>query len=268
MSDNAKELAVQRVRHPIKVRQLRVRRLTPVTPLMLKVTFHSPDLADFISGAFDDHIKLFFPADGVAVVPELTPEGIRFPEGTPRPPMRDYTPRQYRPADNELDIEFLLHGDGPAASWAARAQIGDMLVAAGPRGSFIVPDDFDWQWMIGDETALPAIARRLEELPDSYPIHVIALVRDASEEQAFRTRAQARTIWVHRNTADPADADPLLGAVRAQALPSGDGYIWGGGEAAQMRALQQLLTTEKGMDKSRLRISNYWKQGAAGDTVK
>lgn len=268
MSENTNDLAVQRVRHPIKARLLHVRRIAKVTPQMLKVTFHSPDLADFISASFDDHIKLFFPADGVPVVPEPTPEGIRFPEGTPRPPTRDYTPRHYRPAENELDIEFLLHGDGPAASWAARAKVGDSLVTAGPRGSFIIPDQFDWQWMIGDETALPAIARRLEELPEGYPIHVIALVQDAGEEQTFKTRAQAQVTWIHRNAADAAGADPLLAAVRALTPPAGEGYVWGGGEATQMRALQHLLTTEKGLDKSRLRISNYWKLGAAGDAVK
>ena len=62
-------------------------------------------------------------------------------------------------------IDFVLHGDGPAASWAANAVAGSLVGQGGPRGSLVVSDDFDWYLLAGDETALPSIARRLEELP-------------------------------------------------------------------------------------------------------
>lgn len=254
------ELTAQRVRHPLKARLLQVRHVTRLTPRMVRVTFHNPDLGDFISASFDDHMKLFFPADGQPIMPENTPEGPRFPEGVQRPPARDYTPRGMRVADGELDIDFVLHGDGPASSWAARVQVGDSLVVAGPRGSFVIPDGFDWQLLIGDETALPAIGRRLEELPKGMKVHVIAQVADAAEQQVFHTHADVQINWLH---AGAANTQPLVDAVRALTLPEGEGHIWGGGEAAQMRAITHHLLEEKGIDKSRVRVSNYWKQGAA-----
>jgi len=254
------ELPVQRVRHPLKARLLQVRQITSVTPRMVRITFHGPDLGDFISASFDDHMKLFFPADGQPVMPANTSEGPRFPDGVHRPPARDYTPRRIRAANGELDIDFVLHGDGPASSWAARVQVGDSLVVAGPRGSFVIPEGFDWQLLIGDETALPAIGRRLEEAPQGTKIHVIAQVADAAEQQAFQTEADVQIMWLH---ADDTNKQPLVDAVRAFALPEGEGYIWGGGEAAQMRAITYYLLEEKGIDKSRVRVSNYWKQGAA-----
>lgn len=249
----------QRVRHPLKARLLQVRQVTRLTPRMVRVTFHGPDLGDFISASFDDHMKLFFPADGQPVVPTNTEAGPQFPEGAGRPPARDYTPRRYRPSDNELDIDFVLHGDGPASTWVAGATAGDQLVVAGPRGSFVMAPDFDWQLMIGDETALPAIGRRLEELPKGAKVHVIALVENAAEEQHFQTQANVQTTWLHRQQQPE---QTLADAVRAFALPAGEGYIWGGGQAAQMRAISQYLLEEKGIDKSRMRISNYWKQGS------
>ncbi len=262
MTDTLDKFAAQRLRHPLKARFLQVRKIAHITPRMVRVTLHGPDLADFVSAAFDDHIKLFFPADGIPIMPEQQADGLAFPDGVNRPPARDYTPRRYRAADNELDIDFLLHGDGPASNWVAQARVGDKLVSAGPRGSFIIPDVFDWQLMIGDETALPAIARRLEELPEGCRIHIIVLVQDAGEQQAFKARAGSRVTWLHR-TQDGDDA--LLSAIRAFDVPEGEGYIWGGGEGTQMRAIHQYLVEEKGIDKSRIRISNYWKRGDTAD---
>src|SRR6266568_4230449 len=85
-------------------------------------------------------------------------EVTRVDAGSGAPVMRDYTPRRFDAVQRELDIEFALHGDGPAATWAAQAAPGQRVMIGGPRGSFIVPTDFDWHLLIGDETALPAVA--------------------------------------------------------------------------------------------------------------
>ena len=71
--------------------------------------------------------------------------------------MRDYTPRRHDAEAGTLEIDFALHEAGPATQWAEQAKVGDLLGVGGPRGSFIVPTDFDWHLLIGDDTALPAI---------------------------------------------------------------------------------------------------------------
>ncbi|MGU7769885.1 siderophore-interacting protein [Burkholderia sp. MR1-5-21] len=263
----APERTVTRVRHTLKFRLLQVVRLHAVTPHLLRVTLSGPDLADFESASFDDHVKVFLPAPGAErpALPEMGPNGPVFPEGEPKPVARDFTPRRFDRAACELDLEFVLNHPGPASQWAAQARVGQWLGIGGPRGSFVVPTDFDWHLLIGDDTALPAVARRLEELPAGARAAVVLEVADRSAQIAFDTRAEVHEIWRFRDETQAADGndDALLDAVRDLPLPTGDGYVWAAGEAISMRAVRQHLTGERGVDKGRIRAAAYWKRGAS-----
>ncbi len=258
------ERVARRVRHETKTRLLQVREVSRITPQMVRIVVGGEALSGFVSAAHDDHVKVFFPQPGQdkPVLPTPSPNGPVYPEGAVKPAARDYTPRHYDAAANTLEIDFVLHGDGPATAWAARARPGDFLGVGGPRGSFIVPDDFDWYLLIGDETALPAIARRLEELPAGCSAVVVAEVADAGEEQEFKSRAKLETRWLHRNGGEAGDAALLKNAVAGLTLPSGDGYAWVAAEAATAKALRQYLVEERGLSKDRVKAAAYWKRGA------
>jgi NADPH-dependent ferric siderophore reductase len=229
---------VQRVRHALRRRDLTVARVDTPTPGFRRVTFTGADLAGFVSASFDDHVKLFLDAaDGA------------------EPVRRDYTPRQHDAAAGTLAIEFALHGDGPAAAWAAQATPGQRATIGGPRGSFIIPTDLDWHLLVGDETALPAIARRLEELPAGARAFVVLHVADAADRRALPSAAEVRVQWVH-------DSAALLDAVRALDLPDGEGFAWCAGEAGAMAAVRRVLVDEQGVDRHAVRAAAYWKQGA------
>lgn len=257
------DLAVTRVRHPLKFRLLQVKRVQPLTPHLIRVTFTGDDLHDFVSASFDDHIKVFFPAPGAdkPVLPSAGPNGPMFPEDQPRPVARDFTPRRYDRDARELDIEFAMHEAGPAAAWAAQAKVGQYLGVGGPRGSLVIPTAFDWHLLIGDETALPAIARRLQELPAGTRVAAVLEVANPSARIEFDTQAELHVVWRYRSDS-PYRGDALLQAVRDTYLPDGEGYVWAAGESATMRAVRYHLCTERGVDKSRIRAASYWKQGA------
>lgn len=270
MSDT-RDLTVQRVRHPLKMRLLKVLRTRQVSPQLLRVTLGGDDLADFVSGSFDDHVKVFFPEGGAdkPVLPQVGPDGIKFPEDQPRPQARDYTPRRYDNAARELDIEFVLHGDGPASTWAAQAQPGQYLGVGGPRGSFVIPREFDWHLLIGDDTALPAIGRRIEELGPDARVIVVAEVADESARIPLATGPHAEVHWIHRDDHRAEDGEPasegsqLVPTLRWLSLPAGEGYVWAAGEGAAMREVRQYLVDERGIHKTRIRASAYWKRGNA-----
>lgn len=228
---------VQRVRLDIVRRELRVLRVEALSPHVRSVTFGGAALEGFNSPSFDDHIKLILDA------------------GDGAPVLRDYTPRRYDAAAGELTLEFALHGDGPAAGWAARAAPGHSATVAGPRGSFIIPLDYDWHLLVGDATALPAIARRLEELPAGARAIVRLQVADAADRRALRSAAALDLEWVEQ-------PQQLLDAVRALTLPAGEGYAWCAGEAGAVAALRRILVEEKGHDRRAIRAAAYWKRGA------
>ncbi len=238
---------ISRIRHEIRRRKLTVVSIEHSAPHMLRIGFSSPDLQDFPSLSFDDHVKLLFPN----------------PEDHERPIMRDFTPRRFDRSNGTLVIDFALHEAGPATSWAASAQIGDTLMIGGPKGSNVVPDDFDWYLLIGDETAIPAMGRRVEELRPGVPVATFAVIADAAEAQTFESAAALNQFWIPRNGAT--DDAVLLRAVLADyRLPAGDGFVWIAAEASVARDLRQLIVVERGHPKEWTKAAGYWLRGEAG----
>jgi NADPH-dependent ferric siderophore reductase len=254
----------RRVRHETKMRLLQVREVSRLTPKMARIVVGGEALAGFVSAAHDDHVKLFFPQPGhdKPVLPTSTPNGPVYPEGAPRPAARDYTPRRYDAAANTLTIDFVLHGEGPATNWAAQARPGQFLGVGGPRGSFIVPDDFAWYLLAGDETAVPAIGRGLQELPAGTRVIAVVEVSDAAEEQKLDTRAHLEMHWLHRGGAAAGNHLLLQRALTELALPPGEGYAWVAAEASAAKALRRYLVDQRGLPKDRVKAAAYWKQGA------
>jgi NADPH-dependent ferric siderophore reductase len=236
MDTKASTPRVQRLRHEIVRRELQVARVEALGPNLRSVVFTGEALEGFVSASFDDHVKLFLEIDG---------ESVR----------RDYTPRRHDAAARELTIEFDLHSGGPAARWAAAAQPGARAAIGGPRGSFVIAPDHPWHLLVGDETALPAITRRLEELPAGTQAVVVLQVADPADRRELRSAARLQLHWVDGD-------DALLATVRALALPAGEGYAWCAGEASAMAALRRVLVDEKGHDRHAIRAAAYWKRGA------
>lgn len=236
---------ITRIRHELRRRLLTVTAVERLTPQMLRITLASDELAGFVSASFDDHVKLIFPGDGDT------------------PVMREYTPRRFDPDSRTLVIDFALHDAGPATQWAEKAAVGDTLQIGGPRGSAVIPDDFDWYLLIGDETALPAIGRRLEELRPGVPAASF-VVGDA---QPIETRANWTPRWIARDAASD-DAMLLRQALAHYTLPEGEGFVWIAAEAAVARSLRGLIVDERGHAKAWTKAAGYWTRGKADTSEK
>lgn len=228
--------AIERVRHDLKMRPVTVARIEQTSPGFASITFQGDALADLTSLSFDDHVKFMFN--------DAAGEQVR----------RDYTPRRVDALAREVDIEFALHGHGGAAEWARSARVGDTAILGGPRGSMILPLAMDWHLLIGDASAMPAVTRRMEELPHGARVEAVLLV-DQADRREFATAAAADIRWV-------AHDDELLQVLNELPLPAGAGLAWGGGEAALMVKVRQVLL-EKGLPRQAAKISAYWKHGVA-----
>ncbi|MDM0068146.1 siderophore-interacting protein [Variovorax sp. J31P207] len=254
----------RRVRHDLRFRKLEVRRVQRLTPHLIRITLGGDELAGFTSPGFDDHAKVFFPdaATGQLTVPTAGPEGPVWPPG-PKPAMRDYTPRRHDAQAGTLEIDFALHDAGPATQWAEAARPGDVVGVGGPRGSFIIPTAFDWHLLIGDDTALPAISRRLAELPAGARAVVLAEVDSDADEICFDTQVGLDLQWVHRRGAEPGTGSPLLDALRGLTLPEGDFHAWVACESSAAKAIRAHLVGERGAHPKWVKAAGYWRRGAA-----
>lgn len=247
----------RRVRFDTRRRELQVAGITTLSPHMRRIELQG-DLEGFQSLGFDDHVKLFLPDPdtGILVLPGEETGGAR-------PIGRDYTPRRFDVAAGILVVDFAIHGidgnAGPATRWAARAQPGDRLHIGGPRGSMIPPDGYDTYLLIGDDTALPAIGRRLAELPAGTHVLVLAEVDTPEDRLDFPTRANAAIHWIFRAGAHGGRG--LADAVAHMSLPDQSVHAWVATEAGQARLIRQHLTERLGLDPQAMKVAGYWLKG-------
>jgi NADPH-dependent ferric siderophore reductase len=237
-------------------RLLQVRRRAQVTPHVVRVTLAGDELAGFPGDGPDRRIKMFFPVPGQErpAVPRASTGGPVWPAGEARPAIRTYTVRRHDAAAGELDVDFVLHeGHGPAAAWARDARPGAWVGVSEPGGRYEPDPTADFHVVIGDETALPAVATVLDALPPGVPVLALLEVADAAEEQDLPGAPN----WVHRD-GRPA-GEPLVAAVRAARFPPGRGQAWVAGESAAVveQVAAQLL--HRGLDRRAVYATGYWR---------
>ena len=235
-------------------RLLQVRRSERITPRMIRVTLAGDELAGFGGDGPDRRIKMFFPVPGQdrPAVPRAMSGGPVWPAGEARPAIRTYTVRRFDPDAAELDVDFVLHeGHGPAAAWARDARPGSWVGVSEPGGRYVPDPAADFHVVIGDETALPAVATVLAVLPAGVPALAFLEVADAGEEQALPAT------WVHRG--DRPAGVPLAEVVRAAQFPAGRGQAWLSGESGCVKDLRKHLLDDRGLDRRAVYATGYWR---------
>ncbi|MGC4786369.1 siderophore-interacting protein [Micromonospora sp. DT178] len=245
-----------RIGYPIGVRRVRVVARRSVTPRMLRLTLGGPGLAGFHTYQADDHVRIVFPdPDGTQRDPVPDGQGmLDWPR--PFPVTRKYTVRRYDPAAHELDLDFVLHDGGLASTWAATAAVGDEVTVAGPPGAKAFPHTYDHYVFAVDATALPAVARWLEEAPADVSAHVVAEVDDAAErDYPLAPRDGVALTWLVRGGA----GSTLAEEVRSLRLPAGRTFLFAAGEATDIKPLRAWSR-----DRLDSLVTGYWKRGIAG----
>ncbi|TDP90626.1 siderophore-interacting protein [Labedaea rhizosphaerae] len=223
-----------------------VLRAERVTPHLIRVVLGGPGLAEFTAGPYtDQYVKLLFPLDDA---PDQ------------RPSRRTYTVRRWDAGNRELTIDVVEHGDrGLAGPWAARVTPGERIAFLGPGGAYAPDPAVDWHLLAGDESALPAIAATLEQLPASARAQVLIEVSGPDEEQKLDAPGDASITWLHRGDAVVGSA--LVPAVTQLDFPPGVLQAFVHGEAGFVKELRRHLLVERGIPREQVSISGYWRLG-------
>ena len=245
-------------------REVRVTASRRLTPSMQRVTFAVPDLEDL---PLDElHVRLLLPpedrpANLPPVWPMLTASGaLSFPTGADTLLVRVYTVRHVDLARGEVDIDFVLHptAERSAGGWAAACRPGDVAGLLGPGGGAI--PQAPRVLLLGDETALPAIARMLEAASPGSICEAIIEVDGPEDEQALAGPVE----WLHRHGAAPGTKRRLVEAL-ARRQPSDDLYVWAGCEFDAFRDIRRHVRSIWKMPRDRHMVAAYWRRGVAGE---
>jgi NADPH-dependent ferric siderophore reductase len=195
---------------------------------------------------------------GLAAVPGQTLK-IYVPDLVSQLPVsRDYTVRDYDAARSSLDIDVVLHGEGPAANWARRVRPGDTLEFVGPSGRYRPDPHADWHLFAGDETALPAIQAYAAMLPANACALAYIEVADAAEQQPIPNVARSTVCWLHRNGREPGTSTLLDDALHEAPLLPGQRRIWLAGHTPTVQRIRAHLLNERGIDRRALYVRGFW----------
>ncbi|MFY1638096.1 siderophore-interacting protein [Solwaraspora sp. WMMB335] len=253
------------VRHPMLAQVVATRKLTP---RLIRVTLTGSALDTFGYDGPDHLARVFLAprADVELCLPASAERWWPAVQAMPdevRPIVRNYTVRRLDGGRREMDIDFVLHAEaGPGSSWAATAAVGDQIGVLSDGAEYAPPADTDWQLLIGDETALPAIAAIVESLPADGHALVLLEVGDATDELDLAAPSGARITWLHRGATRAGHSDIVLRTLRETVFPVGAAYAFVAGESAMVTSVRRHLVGERGVAKQRVYFCGYWRAAA------
>lgn len=258
-------MAEQPQRRTPKAQGAQVLRTEQITPHMVRVVLGGDGLAGFAFEGYTDHyVKLCFAPEGadyshpfdMAAIREKYPRNCGPPPG--RTPFAPGTPP--RVSWPSISWCTATRAGGP---WAARAKPGDEVTFLGPGGGYVPESSAGWHLLVGDESALPAIAASLEQMPQGALVHAFLEVPDASEEQKLVTPDGVSVTWLHRG--DRPVGEALVAAVTGLEFPEGEVQAFVHGEAGFVKEIRRHLRLERGIPLRQLSISGYWRLGKNDD---
>ena len=244
-----------------------VMRSERISPTIMRITLGGEALDRFEAMGFDQWFRLFLPpADDVDTNFDLPKkinllgyvQFLAMPKAT-RPVMRNYTVREFRPAERELDIDFVAHGDnGPASKWAGAARVGDSVALLDQGIMFNPGAGVDWHLLAADESGLPAVAGILRDMPRDAVGHAFIEIPDAADAQPVDGPPGMRVHWLVRDHGDRAGT-LALSTVQAFDLPAGSVYAFVVGEQALPTSLRRWLVNTRGVPKANVTFCGFWR---------
>ena len=225
-----------------------------LTPHMYRLTFRSEFAADFTLGAPGQYLKVLAPAPGEAGPPAFDPN-------TYKTQMRTYTLRHVRPAEQEFDIDFVVHGDeGIAGPWAKQARPGNRILISRPGTLKFSVEEADWHLFAADMAAIPAAAIELEGLPEHAVGDAFFEILSEEDRQPVRAPAGITIHWIIKADSH-APSDELIDAIQSITWRDGAPSVFVAGEFSVARLFRTYFRKERPTRKDLTYVSSYWKLG-------
>ncbi len=169
---------------------------------------------------------------------------------------RYYTVRSWN--GTELVVDVVIHDEGLVTEWASRDCVGEVVTVLEAKGSFAMPSSAAWLLLVGDLTAMPAMARILETVDLDKLDQRVAVWAEVPDDLSAYLPEGADVTWL----APPGPGESALASVvEGIDWPEGEGYFWMAGESAQMRAIRKHLMREVRLPSTAYDVMGYWRGG-------
>ncbi|WP_298890684.1 siderophore-interacting protein [uncultured Serinicoccus sp.] len=241
-------------------------RTEQLTPHLVRVVLGGEGLDDFAEPTFaDSYVNMFFLPPEAGYQPPFDTETVRDLPRHRRPYPRRISVRSWEPRRRELAVDIAVHGEvGYAGRWARHAAPGDRVQLRGPAGDFSPPTSAEAYLLVGDESALPAVAACLEAVPAGRPALALLEVDGPDDELALDSPGDLRVVYLHRD-GHPVPTGLLVDALAATPLPPGRLSAFVHGEAESIRAVRRHLLERSLVDPALLSCSPYWRRGSTDE---
>lgn len=238
-----------------------------LSPHIRRVTLGGDEVSAMTPQGYDQWFRFFMRREGQDALRVPKSPSTWFPQylamrASQRPWVRNYTVRDFRLEDGHLDIDFVCHEDpGPGAAWAMRAEPGERAVLL-DEGLLYNDDGLEGDvLMVGDESALPAIAGICGSLDERSRGVAVIEIGHRDDVQEFAAPAGVDVRWIERGAAREGQA--ALEELRGLRLADDLGYAYSAGEQALATGTRRHLVRDRGIDKQRITFTGYWKLGKA-----
>ena len=130
----------------------------------------------------------------------------------------------------------------------------------GPGPATFINTEADWYLLAADMTALPALVANLGRLPENAKGYLVIEILADEDRQDLPVPAGMELRWVV-NPQPGSDASPLYHAIRELSWLEGQVAVWAACEFNTMKKNRAYFRQVRGVEKSHLYISSYWKKG-------
>ncbi|PQP42199.1 siderophore-interacting protein [Mycolicibacterium austroafricanum] len=214
----------------------------PLSSRLQRIVLHvdEPSILD-TAHAGDSTVGVYFGTDG-CVHPESG--------------CRSYSIRRRDGA--HITIDVMLHTHGPGTRWASTAAPGDRVGLDHARSWYRPSAGTEWQLLVSDLSGMPAAARILEELPED-TVAILLIEIAADEDLGYLPQRSGVTVIPRVGTGNGYAPSTLASSVQNLDLPTGRGYCWFAGEAAESRAVRKYVRS-LGWTIDQYDITGYWRR--------
>ncbi|MEM8794046.1 MAG: siderophore-interacting protein [Pseudomonadota bacterium] len=227
---------------------------------LVRVTLAFPGFSDHMGDGI--HLRLMMPQSvhRLPVWPTMAANGTPvWPKGDDLLHVRFVTVSAFDPANDEVSLDIVSHGDGLISKWAGCAKRGEQVGAMGPAGINALPPA-DRYLICVDMTGLGSLTRLLKTIPDTAVGDILVCCPHDFRLSDYLPPMTGFEI----QSAPENDPEILMKQLQELMNQKQPGFGFFAGEFGCAQAARTFFKQDLGLGKDKQLSVAYWREGHPG----